>query len=85
MRYIIFALLIYVITGCTDETQQENPEKVIPVKSVQVKYEELSVPVHLTGVLQAEAEMKLSFKIGGIIQALKIEEGMWVKKKQVSI
>jgi membrane fusion protein, multidrug efflux system len=83
MKYIVFCLMVLIATGCSDKVQEKIPEKSIPIKTTKVNFEELAVPVHISGVLQAEAEMKLSFKIGGIIQSLKVEEGMRVRKNQV--
>lgn len=64
----------------TEEVQHE--EKVI-VKTVEVKQKEISLPIHTSGKLSSKAEMKLSFKIGGIIEHISVDEGQRVKKGQL--
>jgi len=60
-----------------------------PKQSVtQVYIQELTaqtqpIPIHATGLVGSESEMQLSFKIGGIIQAIYVDAGDQVRKGQV--
>jgi len=83
MKYISIAVLMLLAAACSDKVEVEVTEKAIAVKTIESKFEEISIPVYFSGMLQAESEMKLSFKIGGIIQAINVEEGMKVRKNQV--
>lgn len=83
MKPIFIAVILFFIAGCSDKAEVEVKEKAIAVKSIEVQFEEIAIPVYFSGLLQAEAEMKLSFKIGGIIKSINVEEGMKVKKNQV--
>ena len=71
------------MVACSEHEIEKTPEKAIAVKSMQVAFEPIAVPVHFSGLLQTEAEMKLSFKIGGIIKSINFEEGSRVRKNQV--
>ena len=83
MKYIIMSLLILIKVSCSEKTEEINVEKAIPVNTIIVEHEELSIPVKFSGILQTESEMKLSFKIGGILQSLNVAEGLPVKKNQL--
>ena len=83
MKYIFSALLIIIAAACSNQKVEESKEKAVVIKTVTAKFEEISVPVRFSGKLQSEAEMKLSFKIGGINQSLNVEEGMQVRKSQL--
>jgi RND family efflux transporter MFP subunit len=48
-----------------------------------VESKEISVPIHSSGKLSSQSESKLSFKTGGIVQRIFIEEGQTVRKGQV--
>ena len=83
MKYIFLGLSVIIAAACSNQKIEESQEKAVVIKTVTAEFEEISVPVRFSGMLQSEAEMKLSFKIGGIIQSLNVEEGMQVRKNQV--
>ena len=83
MKYILLGFLLIIAAACSNQKIEEKQEKAVIIKTVNAEFKELSVPVHFSGMLQSEAEMKLSFKIGGIIQSIFAEEGMQVRKNQV--
>lgn len=58
-------------------TEQEQRVKVAPVSR-----KAISMPVHSAGILSSSEEMKLSFKTGGIISRINVNEGDRVKKGQ---
>lgn len=83
MKYIFLTLIFLFAAACSDTKEEETTKKSIAVKSIHATFEPIAVPVHFSGLLQAEAEMKLSFKIGGIIKSINVEEGIQVRKNQV--
>ncbi len=57
-----------------------NQKNSIPVEVVETSIEKLSVPIHVSGTISAEKEMRLSFKTGGIIKSIYVDEGGKVNK-----
>jgi len=80
---IIPALLLFMqCKGDQQEKKLQNEQKVI-VKTTAVEQKVISLPIHTSGKLSSKAEMKLSFKIGGIIENISTEEGQRVEKGQL--
>lgn len=65
------------------ETTGSAAEHHVPVVLAPVSVEELSRPIHTYGRLAAKEEIKLSFKVPGIIEEMPAEEGQSVRKGQV--
>lgn len=55
----------------------------VPVKVADVKLTDAPLPIITSGKLSSKAETKLSFKIGGIISQVFVEEGQRVGKGQM--
>ena len=55
----------------------------INVTLANVAHDAVSRPVHGTGVLRLKSEVDLSFKIGGVVTSVLVEEGASVKRGQV--
>ena len=71
MKEIRFNLILFavgvitiLITGCMGKKQEQPRTNVVPVKTADVKVEELSIPIHTSGRLYPKAMIKLSFKVG---------------------
>jgi len=64
-----------------DETEVKNSVKY--VKSMPVEEKEFAIPVYAFGKLVAEEESKLSFKVGGIVQDIYVNEGQEISRGQV--
>jgi len=94
MNKIILLLLITLFIAC----QQENPnekitqseptteskvEEATPVTISPVKTTEKPIVINTTGLVKASSFTKYSFKIGGVIEDLKVEEGDRVRKGQL--
>ena len=79
---VILALLVF--TGCrqNNENRQATDRKV-PVEIFEVYPVEYRQPVRVSGMLAARKEMKLSFKTGGLIQKIYVNEGESVKEGRV--
>lgn len=72
-----------VAPGCGPDDKQVNHMDRIPIKLGRVEKKEMSIPIHSSGRLFPQAEVKLSFKTGGIIGSLSVGEGSTVEKGQV--
>jgi multidrug efflux system membrane fusion protein len=90
---IIISLLLsgsYLFQSCTQEsraaelskTEQPSP-KAIPVKVIAVEATNAPIPIETSGMVKAQNNTKLGFKIGGVIETISANEGDWVKKGQV--
>ncbi|MBN1781188.1 efflux RND transporter periplasmic adaptor subunit [bacterium] len=75
--------MILILQGCQSgpEKKIQNSEKV-PVHVTSVQHRRLSPPIRCNGFLAAAEESKLSFKTGGIIDKITVNEGSAVKKGQ---
>ena len=71
-------------TACKKDEPKETRVPVVPrVRTAAVEKRELSRPIHTYGRLASKKEMRLSFKIGGILQTIAVKEGQRVKKGQI--
>lgn len=84
---LVAALAITVgIMACNKKTQSaeataESTE--IPVKMVAGSKETVSDPVVASGFISSSTEARLSFKTGGVIQRIFVDEGQTVRKGQL--
>jgi multidrug efflux system membrane fusion protein len=72
-RFLILGALL--LLGCGPEEAGDGEARGIPVRTVNVFREEVSIPVHTSGKLALSAEARLSFKIGGIVGRIPVDEG----------
>lgn len=82
----ILALAILCLSGCKkDYGNQTNFYKPVIKQVKMMKLEESQDPIAITasGVLASDKEVSFSFKVGGIIDQLKVEKGEQVRKGQV--
>jgi len=84
--HIIIALSFTLVAGCKPKYQEltngiHNEAPLVQIE--QVKVSNTPIPIEVSGVLAAKAETNLSFKIGGIIQRLFVDEGEKVQQGQV--
>ena len=72
----VFIILICVFAmHCGTEEMSEPLEKIVSVKLSPVSTEDVSLPVHSSGMLLSTQQMRLSFKTGGIIEKIYVKEG----------
>jgi multidrug efflux system membrane fusion protein len=76
-------VFILLAIGCQKQSGNGLNRQAVPVKVVAVVSQRLSEPVRTSGFLSSEAEIKLSFKTGGIIEKCFVEEGVRVRKGQL--
>ncbi len=79
MKKIVFLLPIILLTAaCQSEKKTESAEPTeerIPVELRQVQTQKVADPVYLSGLVFNEKEARLSFKTGGVIQRVYVDEG----------
>jgi len=69
---------------CSHKSEEQEVQTIIiPVKSELSRLELIRRPVITSGILAPVSQMKLSFKTGGIIDKIYVDEGMQVKKGQL--
>ena len=78
---IIFTLIL---SSCGEKPQVERTGKhAVAVSLTPVITQKLVQPVYASGLTFSETEAVLSFKIGGIIQSIMVEEGDPIRKGQL--
>jgi len=60
-----------------------STETPVPVRLAAVEHARRARPVHAVGVLAAKEEVKLSFKLGGLVERLNVDEGAFVRSGQL--
>lgn len=86
-----FSLLLVTATillsSCGNKEKKDDTtkfaEETIPVKTMSVEQLESSSTITSTGLLSTENEARYSFKIGGVIERININEGQFFKKGQL--
>ena len=77
------ALVVLAAVGLSSCSQKQETESVeappTPVRVVQVVEQEIPTIVRACGVIESSKLMKLSFKTGGIVKRIAVEEGERVK------
>ncbi|WP_066504549.1 efflux RND transporter periplasmic adaptor subunit [Abyssisolibacter fermentans] len=81
MKRILSLLIIATIllSGCSNNKEQSIKEKIIPVNVVQIKEESHINSIDYVGILEAKETKKYSFKTGGKISNIYVEEGKKIK------
>jgi multidrug efflux system membrane fusion protein len=82
-RVLILSVIVSLVAGCKSETHKATSPGPTQVKIISLEPEKISIPVHSTGILMTSEEIKLSFKTGGIVSEILVQEGQKVKKGDV--
>ncbi|OIN57679.1 efflux RND transporter periplasmic adaptor subunit [Arsenicibacter rosenii] len=82
---ILPAVFLWACSTKADEkpTSSATEETVIPVRLTKAETVFRSEPVVASGLVSSAEEARLSFKIGGIISKLYVDEGQFVRKGQL--
>ena len=80
--------LCSLLGGCgsnaaTDAAPTVVSDESIPVHTATVQQKTVASPIHTSGILTSSAEQRLSFKIGGIIRKIYVDEGDVVRLGQL--
>ncbi|MFZ5519532.1 MAG: efflux RND transporter periplasmic adaptor subunit [Candidatus Zhuqueibacterota bacterium] len=77
--FLFFAVIAITVLNCQSKKDETINAKVINVRTAVVTKTELSIPIHTSGIVTANEEMKLAFKTGGIIAKIFVDDGATVK------
>ncbi|MCF8308255.1 MAG: efflux RND transporter periplasmic adaptor subunit [Bacteroidales bacterium] len=77
-----FLVIFLFMVSCQGPEKEEEKDRSVKINVHEVNYQPYSFPVHTSGKLVSETESKLSFKTGGIIANIFVEEGESVSKGQ---
>ncbi len=86
MRFIISIGLVVVLfqTACKENIDDINEgiqkQEYTLVRTAEIEISNAPIPIYAIGKVQSDRDIKLSFKIGGIISSLTVDEGDYVKK-----
>lgn len=89
MRNLALVGILGLAAGCgsadaaTRRADVAAEESVTPVRLAEVAHGPVDRPIRGTGVLRLKSEMDLSFKVGGIVANVMVEEGAKVRRGQV--
>jgi RND family efflux transporter MFP subunit len=89
MRKIASVIMLYSLLsacgngGSKEVTSPRSDEKPIPVRTVAVSQEDVQLSIHASGQVSSDTDAKPSFKTGGVIARILVEEGSVVKKGQL--
>lgn len=79
-------LMLFLLAACSGEKKAEttvSETKAIPVKIEKIEESNAPIPIESSGILAAKEEMRLSFKTGGILENIYVDEGQKVHKGQL--
>jgi multidrug efflux system membrane fusion protein len=88
-KFTLWLLALLFLAACqsnespTTASLVRDTQQVIPVRVEPVPTLETVAPILTSGRVAAQEEIRLAFKIGGIIRALYVEEGASVRKGQL--
>jgi RND family efflux transporter MFP subunit len=87
MKYFILItvfLLTMLLIFCSNQADNQETQTVVtPVRTEISRMEKIHRPVLTSGILAPVSQKKLSFKTGGIIDKIFVDEGMRVSKDQL--
>lgn len=84
-----FVALSVVLNACGEKSSKgqtslsAEAEGFIPVRTAPVQQKNIALPINASGILTSSAEQRLSFKIGGIIRKIYVDEGDVVRPGQL--
>lgn len=83
MRHFPTAIIIFLFLASTNSSANESQKGIPLVKTESVEYQNVTIPVRSSGVLENKTQQKLSFKVSGIIDQIYVDEGDVVEKGQL--
>ncbi|MBX3227614.1 MAG: efflux RND transporter periplasmic adaptor subunit [Labilithrix sp.] len=78
--------LLIALAGCSGAEAATAPkaeDPAVAVRLAKVEHGPIARPIRGTGVLRLKSEIDLSFKVGGLVSAVSVEEGARVRRGQV--
>ncbi len=86
MKQVIYFFLILILLSCNNSKQNNADTGNNKKTSIQAKYYspvDYAETIYASGIISSKQEIKLSFKTGGIIDKIFVNEGDYVKKQQI--
>ncbi len=85
MKTSISIIALGLLLACNPEySRQEEPAQILrPVKVERTVPTAQPIPIISSGILGSKTELTRSFKVGGIVERMFVEEGQTVKKGQI--
>ncbi len=88
MRFVFLHILVLMIilvfmSSCNRQQEIIKEDLTVPVKATEIEMQDVQEALHASGTLQSGQISKLSFKIGGIIKKIYIDEADAVKTGQI--
>ena len=80
---LLLSTVIMFLSSCQKEEITDAEEDYIPVEIILIQPEEISFPIHSAGMVSMKETVNLSFKIGGIIKDIFVDEGQTVERGQI--
>jgi RND family efflux transporter MFP subunit len=80
---IACAAVVALFASCGSRGTYEKKDGAVTVRLAPVESKDVVRPIRTSGTLGAESQMKLSFKVPGIIQDITVAEGTHVRKGEV--
>ncbi len=83
-RSLFMFPLLVALGGCTPgRADLRRADEAVAVHVAPVRVERMALPVNATGTLGAKEEVALSFKIGGVVARVMVDEGRAVRAGEV--
>ena len=80
---LYFLAGLVILAGCGDHEPKESAEPAVAIETIKITDTIIVIEVRTAGKLASKSESKLSFKTGGIIQKIMVDEGQSVRKDQL--
>ena len=80
--HILLLLAVFALS-CQQEEEESTRQQKVKVKTAIVEHKEVTIPIRTSGKLSFKKESRLSFKTGGIISKIYVDEGQNVKRGQL--
>lgn len=81
---IIFGIIVsFMFAACSKTQNMDTQSKLPTVEVVRPKQTALHTTIAASGIIANSEEIVLSFKTGGIVEAVSVEEGQYVQKGQM--
>ena len=82
--WIALAAASLLLAGCSNEdSAPKSPAPATPVRAAPVETVQLSGAVRAVGTLEPETEIRLSFKVGGVVERIVVHAGDTVARGQL--
>ncbi|MDB4956048.1 MAG: efflux transporter, family, subunit [Myxococcales bacterium] len=82
---LMVALAAAVMTACSSSSAGPQTIEQLPtaVRTAQIERSHRAQPIHATGVLASKTEVRASFKVGGVVAKLAVDEGDSIHAGQI--